>query len=152
MSQSSHEKLINFWEKTESNITLAPASEASVVALESKYSIKLPSDFRTFLRKSCPKEDQMDDNQIEFWSPTRIQNIPDEYGNPESIENQDIKKNAEHFLFFSDHGIWCWAWAICCKPGKNYGRIVQFDRDARFVVDSFSQFIDEYVKGTVWFD
>lgn len=144
MSSIPHHKLIRYWEETNLNIAFGPSSEDSVAALEKRYGIAFPEDFRAYLLEVSLEDDQLDEHCTEWWSLQRIKNIPDEYEYP--IENPEITQDSQFYIFFADYMFWCWAWAICCKPGKNYGRIVQIGTD-RFVAENFAEFIDFYLEG-----
>ncbi|WP_173202848.1 SMI1/KNR4 family protein [Sphingopyxis sp. BSNA05] len=98
------------------------AHKTSVKLLENKYSITLPKDFREYLLKTVPASgtDLMDDDYFDWWPIDRIKNIPDEYEH--SIGNPEIANSGSKYLFFADYLIWCWAWAICCDDGPNYGK------------------------------
>lgn len=141
-----YQKLTNHWQQINYEIKFGPSKENTILSLEEKYDIILPQDFRQYLLKSCPEPDcdDMDDNGVCWWPLNRIKNIPDELeGN--SYKLKVIGDIAKH-LFFADYLIWCWAWAICCEPGKNYRRIVYVGGDNKIIANSFSEFVDIYIK------
>jgi hypothetical protein len=73
-----------------------------------------------------------------------VKNIPDEYEH--EVDNPQIADEAASYLFFADYMIWCWAWAVCCSEGPNRGKVALIGGSPdRFVANSFSEFIDEYL-------
>ena len=131
-------------------IQYGPSTEVNVRALESKYAVQLPQDFRDFLLKCIPQHGPHvhDDNYLIWWPLEEIKNISDEYNQP--ITNTEIAEEAESYLFFMDFALWCWAYAICCKPGRNFGRVVVIGYQPDiFVADSFSEFVELYVTEKV---
>ena len=140
-----YKRLIKHWEKTNHNIKFGPVHEETVVALEQRYEIEIPEDFRTYLLNCCPdpEHDEMDENYVTWWPLHRIKNIPEECMH--RIKLREIAVDSEMYLFFADHLLWCWAWAICCKSGENYGRIAEIGND-RFVANSFAEFVDNYIN------
>jgi hypothetical protein len=141
---AAHQKLLRCWSDNKADILLQPAAEEAVGAVETKYGIQLPPAFRAYLLEACPADDQLDHNCTEWWSLRRIKNIPDEYEH--ELTNADIAKDAAGFLFFADYMFWCMAWAICCQPGENYGRVAVISGEHRFVANTFAEFIDRYVQ------
>jgi len=150
-----YQKLQDFWRRTKSDITYRPTSEDAVSAIEHEYSIYLPAQFREYLLKSCPFGSGLDDSYTDWWSLERISSVAEEYkGWEKRLKNNDVLEYPHSYLFFADYSIWCWAWAICCKQGPNYGRVVQIDKiDDHFVANDFSQFVNEYIETDApWFD
>ncbi|MEI9851687.1 MAG: SMI1/KNR4 family protein [Sphingomonas sp.] len=118
---------------------------AGVAALERRYGIAIPEDFRDYLLRACPAEDLWDagsGHDFIWWGLGRIKNIPDEYEQP--IRNPEIASEAHRYLFFSDYCIWFWAWAICCSDGPNRGKVAVIGDSERFVANSFAQFVETY--------
>ena len=145
MNTVPHQKLIQEWKKQNYNIGIGPSKEEDIVSLEEKYDIKLPQDFRSYLLYSCPEPHggEWDENLISWWPLQDIKNSPDEYN--KTVKNLEVDKDSKQYLFFADYCLWAWAWAICCKPGKNYGRIVWIG-DGGFVANSFTEFVNIYVE------
>jgi len=116
-----------------------------VEQLERRYGLTLPDDFRAYLVGAAPAEEYWDDGDAIWWPVHRIRNIPDEYQHP--IRHPVIARDARTYLFFADFMIWCWAWAICCGDGGDRGKVAVINGNSdRFVADSFSQFVERYVK------
>jgi hypothetical protein len=123
----------------------APARQAEVEDIERRYGLTLPDDFRAYLLQTAPAEEYWDDGNAFWWSVVRINNIPDEYDHP--IGHPRIASNAHSYLFFADFLLWAWAWAICCGEGEDRGKVAVIGGDPdHFVADSFSQFVELYVK------
>ena len=144
-------ELMRWWGSSSDSGPRPAGSEAAVRTLESRFGLRLPDDFRLFLLHAAPTEDYWDDEDVIWWSPGRIRNIPQEYEHP--INNAEIASEADRYLFFADYMIWCWAWAICCGDGKNRGRIAFIGDDPdRFVADSFTDFVTRYLgrPDSVW--
>jgi hypothetical protein len=145
MTAAALQKLARYWVAPDSRVHCRPASEESVSALEARYGIQLPGEFRAYLLQMCPEDNQLDGHCTQWWSVDRIKNIPDEYQH--KIENEEIAKEAWGYLFFADYMVWCWVWAICCAQGPNYGRVVVIGHNDRFVADSFGEFLERYMRG-----
>jgi len=146
-----HAALSQWWRATGEAPARAFQAERKVRALESDYGVALPEDFRAYLTKAAPAADFCDDNDVNWWSPGRITNLPDEYEHP--VANPAVAGEAEAYLFFADYLIWASAWAICCSEGENRGKVALIDGAAdRFVAESFSRFVELYLKdpASVW--
>ncbi len=116
---------------------------ADVDVLESRYSLRLPEDFRSYLLNAAPGTSFMDDIGTQWWSPNEIKSISDECRDaPPGQINPEIENEKDFYLVFSDYLIWCYAWAICCSDGPNHGRVALIGGlpDA-FVADSFCDFL-----------
>jgi hypothetical protein len=139
-----YEKLQKFWQLSDAQVAESGASETEIEGLEQKYSIRLPSDFRDYLRHSCPKDEEAGyDDATSWWHLSRIRNIPEEYEH--AITDPIIARDSAKYLFFADYAIWCWAWAICCDNGENRGRVAVISGRDRLVADSFTEFAVSYV-------
>ena len=115
-----------------------------IAALEARYDLRLPEDFRDHLLRIGPGTREVWDNEDVLWWPTgRLRNVVDEYEHP--VENPQVAREADKYVFFADLMIWCWAWAICCSDGPNRGKVVVFSEAQRFVADSFSDFLRQFL-------
>ena len=140
-----YEKLQQYWNLSSAEVSENGATEADVAALEQRYDVRLPADFRDYLVHSCPKDETAGvDWPTSWWQLDRIRNIPDEYEHP--IADDVIARDAEKYIFFADFAIWCWAWAICCNDGENHGRIAIISGQEQFVAESFAQFVELYIE------
>jgi len=136
--------LQRWWAKTDAAVVGGSASEDQVRALEQRYNVSLPEDFRAYLRTACPAAECWDAEGTAWWSLDRIKNIPDEYAH--QIKNPDIAPHSSQYLFFADYLVWCWAWAISCTNDDNRGKVMVIDgRDDPFVANSFSEFVECYI-------
>ena len=118
-------------------------TSADVEALEERYSLKLPEDFRAYLLHAAPSATFMDDIGTQWWAANEIKSISDECpdGTPGQI-NPEIERENSAYLVFSDYLIWCCAWAICCSSGPNRGKIALIGgQPDAFVADSFREFL-----------
>ena len=148
--QPPHVKLAEWWSATSSGITVNKNDPVSVAALEERYGIALPTDFRTYLICGCPQNDPSWDNELTNWWPIdRIKNIPDEYNH--DLTSSIIKDVADKSLFFADFSIWCWAWAICCDEGEHRGKVAVIGAGDRFVATSFNEFVERYIADPAGF-
>ncbi|WP_343518637.1 SMI1/KNR4 family protein [Sphingomonas sp.] len=129
------ERLRRWFERED--VSTAPASAEQIARLEARYQVRLPDDFRAYLAAIAPAVEQMDDECGTWWPVARIKNVPEEYkwGDPALTK----------YLFFADHLIWSWAWAIACTDDKNRGRVLIVGGGDRFVADSFDEFVDKYL-------
>ena len=106
--------------------------------------VALPDDFRAYLLDESPAVEFMDDYNATWWPIDRIKSIPDEFKDGSNAPG--IADEAERYLFFADYLIWSYAWAICCAPGDDFGRVAVIGAPPdRFVADSFSEFVGLYI-------
>ena len=114
-----------------------------IAALEVRYDISFPDDFRDHLLRIGPSTREVWDDDEALWWPTgRLRNVVEEYEHP--VKNPEVAREADKYVFFADLMIWCWAWAICCSDGPNRGKVVVFSEAERFVADSFSEFLRRF--------
>jgi hypothetical protein len=139
-----YQKLQRYWTKSNAGILTVTHSENEVAALESRYGVRLPDDFREYLLQSCPSRDEeVDDRVTSWWGLSRIKNIPDEYCY--EIGHPEIAANAHTYLFFADYIFWSMAWAIACGEDENRGCIIAISGEDRFVANNFREFVERYV-------
>lgn len=135
--------LAQFWASSDPKSYSPGNAEVQIKALEDRYSIHLPQDFRSYLLNAAPRTRYMDDIGTQWWAAGEIQSVADECpdGTPGKV-NDEIEREKHAYLIFSDYLIWCYAWAICCSDGPNRGKIALIGGvpDA-FVADSFRQFL-----------
>ena len=119
-----------------------------VTEIESRYDLRMPEDFRDYLVHLCPISLEYDDNDdavfSSWWPLERIKSIPDEY--EFDLKNEAVRDESKRYLFFADYMVWAMAWAINCSEDENRGRIVVFSDGERFIADSFSDFVDQYLR------
>lgn len=136
--------LQNWWATTKADVAAGGSSAPQIEALARRYQLHIPDDFREYLAECCPLEENWDDEMGNWWPLARIKNIPDEYdhGLPGFISHSDDK-----FVFFLDHCIWCWAWAISCAEDETRGKVALIGHpNERYVADSFTEFVDRYTS------
>lgn len=125
---------------------IAKDSEARVAALESRYGLRFPDDFRRYLI-AAPRFETTDDELTTWWTLDRVRSIPDEYEH--ALAHPAIAAEAGAYIFFADYMIWAWAWAVCCSDGPNRGRIAFIGDPEGFVAESFSEFAGRYLRDPV---
>lgn len=141
---SAHEKLVRYCVASGDDIVWGRSDEEAVAGVENRYGVRLSADFRAYLLNACPTDFQMDHNWTLWWTLAQIKSIPEEYDH--GLNNAEVAADADGYLFFADYLLWSWAWAICCRPGSNYGRVVAIGGGGRFVAGSFAEFIDRYIE------
>lgn len=142
-----HAQLKTYWAHPDSDVVTAPTGEAAVAALELKYDLRLPAEFREYLLQASPVGEVYDQEMTRWWPLDEIKNVPDEYTHP--LTSEVVSAEASRYLFFADYMLWCMAWAINCSEDEHRGRIVVFNETERFVADSFSEFVERYTAD-VW--
>ena len=149
MEKSAYQTLVDFWTISKFDIKFGPTPLAGISKLEDKYAIKLPPSFREYLLYACPVGvDQHDPDLTTWWELERVKSLQEESQGHLGyrIKDLEIQTNAASYLVFADYMIWSWAWAICCAPGENYGRILQLYKTEEFVSNSFDGFVQSYIK------
>ncbi|MDF0546481.1 SMI1/KNR4 family protein [Sphingobium sp. H39-3-25] len=135
--------LAAYWAKSDPAFVHQQGAIIDVEALERRYSLTLPEDFRSYLLHAAPTTIWMDDIGTQWWSAPEIKSLPDECpdGSPGNT-NPDIEQERDQCLVFADYLIWCYAWAICCSDGPNRGKIALIGGSPdMFVADSFRDFL-----------
>ncbi len=140
------EKLNQFWARTGAEVVVALNDESEVVAFEARWGLKLPSDFRDYLRFACPEDVNfiLDEPYTDWWPLSRIKTIAEECDHP--VQNAAVAGHEHQYLVFADGYLWCWAWAIACTEDDNQGRIVILNGAGDpFVAPSFTAFVDAWI-------
>jgi hypothetical protein len=140
---SLYEALSTHWALSDPNTYTPRGMSPDVEALERRYSLQLPADFRAYLIHAAPSTTFMDDIGTQWWAPREIKSISDECPDgPPGKSNHEIEKEKDAYLVFSDYLIWCYAWAICCSNGPNRGKVALIGGlPDTFVADSFRDFL-----------
>jgi hypothetical protein len=117
-------------------------------ALELRYAIRLPEDFRAYLAESAPVSEWADDGGILYWEPPRIASVKDERTGWSHFtpHGSDIDAKGAEYLVFADFMGWCgYGYAICCSDGPDRGKVAMITTDSgsgdRFVASSFRSFL-----------
>jgi hypothetical protein len=139
-----HRTLQAWWSQTGAEIVTQVTPQNDIAALEARYRITLPDDFRAYLEKGVPKEENWDEQDGNWWPMSRIKNIPDEYEHPIS---GPIASNAAKHLIFLDYSIWSWAWAISCADDETRGKVALIGASPDgYVADTFKEFVERYTS------
>jgi hypothetical protein len=139
-----YQRLQLFWHYSDSDMAVCESDEAEVRSLEEKYCVRFPTDFREYLRHSCPQHEENWDAMGTYWWPAaQIKNSLD-YCYP---IGGGVAVDPAKCIFFADYLAECQCWAIDCGEGKNRGRVVV--DGSRFVADSFTQFVALYIQDYV---
>ncbi|MDB5159652.1 MAG: Cell wall assembly/cell proliferation coordinating protein [Mucilaginibacter sp.] len=141
-----YQKVHAYWGADAEASPPVPETRISEIAsLEARWGIRFPADFRDYLLRACPGAgfELWDDDDTTWWSMDRLKLIDEEYDQP--LSAPDLDKERGSAVFFADYMIWCLAWAVCCGPGPNYGRVLVVSGADRFVADDFAGFVDQYL-------
>lgn len=52
-----YEQLRKYWASVESGVETPTRTEAEIAALEARYDVRLPADFRDYLLNACPVQE-----------------------------------------------------------------------------------------------
>ncbi|MES2888198.1 MAG: SMI1/KNR4 family protein [Pseudomonadota bacterium] len=119
----------------------AGIDETEIYAFEQKNNIKLPSDFRDFL-KLCDGfiDYEKDDDGFRFWQLSETCLVSNYDNGKYKIENP------EDYLIFCDYLDFSWAYAFNVFNGKVL--IIGLDKEKPPVIsENFSDFINKYISG-----
>lgn len=138
-----YQALAGHWSSSDASMATAPDASLWIDALERRYAVRIPEDFKQYLLHASPRETYWDDIGTQWWPAHAIKNIPDECpdGPPGGI-NPAIESERDKYLIFADYLIWCYAWAICCSEGENRGKIALIGGIPDiFVASDFREFL-----------
>ncbi len=151
-----YQRLQRFWQETRDpkddprssfrtpSTFRAGNTEAAVAALEFKYQITIPTDFRDYLLHGMPLGENWDSWGTNWWWLDRIRSVREEF--PDQAPHASVAHLADKTLFFADWLIWCGAWAIVCSDGPERGKIVcQWSEKPAIVADNFGDFVERYI-------
>jgi hypothetical protein len=135
-----YEKLLQFW-RANREILGKPASPTEITALEDRFGVRFPEDFRDYLLNALPGPGvDMDANRTTWWGVSRIAK---QAGHYRGLEAGDRDSNPHKYLVFSDFLIESHDWAIACGETEQRGKIVVLDSPSdRIVADDFATFVD----------
>ncbi|GEM_PF-1517450 len=144
------DKLLALWAQPEHDYPRRVSHGAAEVAsLAAHYGVRLPDDFRDYLIHACSTVDDggnMDAFTNGWWGLERIRSVTEECGEKADVVLGD---GSAKTLLFADTLIWCSAWGICCEEGPDFGRIFLAIDSCCFVADSFTEFVDRYLKDDI---
>lgn len=142
MTDELHRVMVKLW--GDDKPQLSGEGLAAVEALEQRYGIRLPEDFRRYVADMSPEEEWIQKYVFVFWPPKNIKSFRDEC-RTETWSNyivSEIDAEADRYLVFADFSFWCYAYAICCSEGPNRGKIAMIGPSpAGFVASSFQSFV-----------
>ena len=119
--------------------------EARIAAVEARYAIVLPEDFRDYLAGGCTEEDGHDTKNTTWWGVDQIRSLPEEY--PYLLSGELAGCATEKYLIFADFMVWCSAWAINCGDDEHRGKVAIIGGSPdRFVANSFGDFLQLYTE------
>jgi hypothetical protein len=132
------ERLLFWWDR-------APAPdppEREIRALEERYSVRLPEDFRGYLFAAMPHGNEWDAEGTRWFPVADIKSLREECADWDTVSALDSDK----LLVFADFLIWCYAWAIDCSDTANRGKIALITGNDHYVAGSFDEFLDRYLR------
>jgi len=137
--------LQRWWAHTGAKIVSTQTPDRRISELASRYEIRLPDDFKRYLRFSTPIGETWDAQLGTWWDFDRIRTIPEEY--PHELA-PEIHLRAPKYLFFLDHCAWCWAWAISCADDETNSQVLLIAGDGydKIVANTFSDFVHKYLS------
>ncbi len=140
----SFEALQQFWAR-EGGVETMRLDGHAIEAIERRYGVRFPAEFREYLTNACPKDDfAVDQNCTAWWPLACIKSLSEKYEHP--IKDPRIAALAKSSIFFADYMVWCGAWAVACAPGEDYGRVFVISEGERFVAESFAEFVGLYIE------
>ena len=88
-----YKALADFWSSSDPKSYSPSGASVQVKALEERYALSLPEDFRSYLLNAAPRTTYMDGNGTQWWAPSEIKSIADECpdGSPGKT-NHDIEQ------------------------------------------------------------
>ena len=133
------ERLLRWWDEPPS----PGVDDKRLSDLEQRYDVRIPEDFRAYLKAAMPAGNSFDGEGTRWWPLDEIKSVREECG---SQTGYDPAKGDDRRLVFADYLIWCWAWAVDCSDGPNRGRILLVSDTNRYVAESFDDFLDRYIR------
>lgn len=115
---------------------------AHIRELEARYALRLPDDFRSYLKATMPKGNEWDEEGTRWFPLADIRTLREECPNWSAPWVLD----ADQLLVFADYLVWCYAWAIDCSETENRGKIALIGEKEHYVADSFDEFLDRYIR------
>jgi len=117
-------------------------------ALERRYGITLPEDFKLYLTLYALSQDWMDPvSMVFFWRLDRLWSLRDELAHDTSSYTllAEIATESDQYIVFADFLDWCgYGYAICCSDSPNRGRVAligSVDIPDGFIARDFAEFL-----------
>ncbi|MEO7248203.1 MAG: SMI1/KNR4 family protein [Novosphingobium sp.] len=122
--------------------TAQGASDNDLYGLEEKYAVRLPEDFRAYL-KAAPNGNDWDHVGTNWWPLSQIKTVRQECAD---LKDYVPLGGGDKQLIFADYLMWCCAWAVDCSETENRGRVIFLGEGDSYVADSFDDFLDRYLR------
>lgn len=135
---SSIQRLLLWWDQ----VPALDPPEAEIHALEERYSLRLPDDFRNYLMATMPEGKEWDAEGTRWFPLADIKSLREECADWDTRSALDSDK----LLVFADYLIWCYAWAIDCSETENRGKVALISGYDHYVADSLDEFLDRYLR------
>ncbi len=132
------ERLLQWWGEFSPGV-----GDTRLNQLENRYAIRLPDDFRAYLKAAMPAGNEWDAEGTRWWPLGDIKSIHEE---SKAHSYWEAEAGDDKRLLFADYLIWCWAWAVDCSDGPNRGRVLLVSDANHYVADSFDDFLDRYMR------
>ncbi|MBX3563721.1 MAG: SMI1/KNR4 family protein [Sphingomonas sp.] len=132
------QRLLLWWGREPS----AAALDTQLHALEQRYAITLPDDFRRYLQAAMPEGNAWDDEGTRWFPLADIKSLREECADWETASALDSDK----LLVFADHLMWCYAWAVDCSDTENRGKVAVITSEDHYIAASFDDFLDLYIR------
>jgi hypothetical protein len=132
------ERLLSWWDQA----PVPDPPEREIRALEERYSVRLPDDFRRYLLATMPHGNDWDHRGTRWFPLADIKSLREECADWATISALDSDK----LLVFADFLIWCYAWSVDCSDGETRGKVAIITGDDHYVADSFDDFLDRYLR------
>lgn len=134
------QRLVHWW----GDDATSGATGADVDALEARYGIRVPGDFRAYLIATMPKGNEWDSEGTNWWPLADLKSARDECA---GWEGGTGLQDDDKVIVFADYLIWCFAWAIDCSEGINRGKVIVLTGTTNpRVAENFDDFLDRYVR------
>ena len=141
------EQLEAFWRERGLLSTNGGVSEATLLAFEIKYSIKMPSEFSEYFMRvngmTSIGGDNVDEYGFSFLALSDVQPIT--LFSREMKREVDNKVDHNSTFVFVDYLQWCYAYAFETAPERK-GIIYQLGAETREVAPSLERFLELYIE------
>lgn len=145
------EKLKDCWRQNGCTIR-AGSSQAEITAFEQRYSVRLPSDLRTyFATVDGMAEGESDANMFSFFPLKQVKSIPEELadfgGIPDYSGIMRSLPDPQHWFMIADYLIASAVFAVCLHAAADETPIVWIGsgNEHQVIAGSFSKFVEIYL-------
>lgn len=123
----------------------APRADAPqlVAELESRYRVRLPEEFRSYLIEASGVNEWTDHVGIGWYPIDGIRSLAEFASEELPGLNPEVQEEADHYLVFADFLDWCgYGYAICCSEGARRGYVaIVYPSPGRFICRTFTTFL-----------